>query len=667
MTAERICDVCGTANPPTAEFCRVCDTYFGWDGEHGPPGATGAPASGPAAAGTTTAHAGGPPLGTPGFGAAGAGTGTATGTAPGSDLRPEERAEVPVVSPDHAAVVVGPDAPGSFTLSLKNASPVVDGMVVHAVAPPPWLVVTHDDANLMPGEGRAVTVTLAARPEVLVVAQTLEVPVLVRSSLDPTKAAKVTVHLTVPPYGPPPTMTARPHLLQLTDETAGSFTVTLDNRAANHPRHYPLVVQDAEDVVRADVVPPSVDVPAGEAVDVRVRFTAPAPEAGRDVTRQLTVTGEDPDGPVSATVTVVQRTSPEEEPEPFTVRLDPSHLHVVGTETAAFDVIVDNRAADDGLGVEVAGRDPQRLVAFSFGHSRFVVPGGKAMRVHALVRTSAPAPGTAASRPFSVVVTDGEREVEATGMLDVTAPAAPITTARLLVQPANLTTQGRQGTYAVDVDNRAGASTLQVSLSAADDSGRARLTFSHPQVAVPAGQVGRVQLTVDAPLPAGGTTAQRSVKVVASDGSRSVEAQATLTQTARDWRPVAKRWFVWLGAIAVILGTLVPWLGGRVVDFELLVQRASDGDEVAIGLAAAIGSTVLVAVLALVMLLGLNGSGGRLIRGSAILIALLAVGALVVESTVVGAPVVTTGVPVILTGAVLGFIGGVLARPRASG
>lgn len=683
---ERICDVCGAANPATAEFCRVCDAYIGWDGGQPPSGPASAPGTGPAASATTTAAAptttataaatAAPATSAPtpapttpsaGTGTVGSGApGGASGPAAAAELRPEERAEVPVVSPDQASVVVTRDTAGTFTLSLKNVSPVVDGMVVHALAPPSWLVVTHDDANLMPGEARTVTVTLAARPGEAVVAQDLDLPMLVRSSLDPTKAAPVAVRVTVPPYGPPPTLTTRPHLLQLDDATDGAFTVTIDNRASNHPRHYALAVQDDEDVVRADVVPPAVDVPALGTADVRVRFSAPAPAPGREATRRLTLSGSDDDGPVSTTVTVVLRTAAVEEPEPFTVRLEPSHLHVVGTDTGAFDVIVDNRADDDGLPVEVAGRDPQRLVAFSFGHDRFVVPGGRATRVHALLRTTAPAPGTSASRPFSVVVSDGRREVEATGLVDVSAPADPITTARLQVHPATLSTQARRGVFAVDVDNRAGASPLTVRLSASDELGQARFAFSPGQVTVAPGQVARVQLAVDAPLPDGGTSRSRAVTVVASDAAGSVEGRATLTQSARDWRPVAKRWLVWLGAIAMIAGALLPWLDGQVVDLELVVTEAASGDEVAISIAAAVAATLLVALLALVMLLGLTGTGKQ-IRRSAILAALLGIGALIAQGQfrVDDAFVVTNGVPLILLGAVLGFVGGVFARPRA--
>jgi hypothetical protein len=66
------------------------------------------------------------------------------------------------------------------------------------------------------------------------------------------------------------------------------------------------------------------------------------------------------------------------------------------------------------------------------------------------------------------------------------------------------------------------------------------------------------------------------------------------------------------------------------------------------------------------MLLGLTGTGKQ-IRRSAILAALLGIGALIAQGQfpVDDAFVVTNGVPLILLGAVLGFVGGVLARPRA--
>ncbi len=32
MAADLICDVCGEANPPTAQFCGACNAFLSWDG-----------------------------------------------------------------------------------------------------------------------------------------------------------------------------------------------------------------------------------------------------------------------------------------------------------------------------------------------------------------------------------------------------------------------------------------------------------------------------------------------------------------------------------------------------------------------------------------------------------------------------------------------------------
>src|SRR5699024_4871972 len=103
--------------------------------------------------------------------------------------------------------------------------------------------------------------------------------------------------------------------------------------------------------------------------------------------------------------------------------------------------------------------------------------------VHALLRTVAPPPGTTQTRPFTVVASDGTVEVEAAGVLEVASRAAPITTARIRVEPSTLATQDRRGQYAVHVDNRAGADVLRVRLTGADEFGRARLTFTPTDLA----------------------------------------------------------------------------------------------------------------------------------------------------------------------------------------
>src|SRR5690242_16565811 len=117
--ADRICSVCGASNPPDAAFCRVCDTYFDWDGPGDAPKAT---------HDTATSQGGGTTGGT-------ATTTATTSTGPtaeqptGDETTPrpttEPRAAVPVALLGQTEVVVTPQAPGTVGIVLKNASDIV--------------------------------------------------------------------------------------------------------------------------------------------------------------------------------------------------------------------------------------------------------------------------------------------------------------------------------------------------------------------------------------------------------------------------------------------------------------------------------------------------------------------------------------------------------------
>lgn len=568
----------------------------------------------------------------------------------------------PVVSAEATEVVVAPGEPGRTTVLVRNASDLVDGLVVHPVAPPPWLVVTHEEAHLLPGESRTVVVTLAVRPGSLAVAQRLDLELAVRSSVDASTATPLLVTLTVPPVGPPPTLTVRPGLLELPDADEGGVTLSFDNRAANHPRRYRMVARDPQDVVRARFLPPLVDVPAGKSVDVGVRLAAPAPAPGAEVTREVTLAGEGDDGSVATSLTLVQRTAPPPPHVPVALRLEPSRLRSEHGQAVGFELVVDNRGGHDAAAVSLEGRDPAHQVAVAFAEDRLVVPAGRATRVRGNVRAPAPPPGTTRTHPFVVVAHDETVDVEAAGVLEAAARPAPIGTARLHVEPATLVTHRRHGAFVVHVDNRRGQDPLHVQLSGSDELGTARLTFTPPVAVVAPGQVGAVRLVVDAAPPAAGVSVARRLRVAATDGRETVEAEAVLRQSRPDRRPAVKRWCVWLGAVLAGLGALLPWIG-RAVDPDAIVWVASDaieGDREAIAFTATAGSTVLVLLLALLMLLGLNGARGRGIRFAALLMVLVALAA-----GFLGTP--GGGLVFVLVGAVLGFVGGVLARAGATG
>src|SRR4051794_14606947 len=163
---DRTCVVCGASNPPGTAFCRVCDTYIDWAAPDPASAATdGAPTTSPtAAAGATT----GPTpsaAGNASPSAADDAPATGAGDAPpiaAEDASPRpDRAEAPVASVAEGIVVVAPGMPGTTSVTLRNVSDIVDGIVIHPEVAPPWLVLTHEDAHLLPGESKTVVVTFA--------------------------------------------------------------------------------------------------------------------------------------------------------------------------------------------------------------------------------------------------------------------------------------------------------------------------------------------------------------------------------------------------------------------------------------------------------------------------------------------------------------------------
>ena len=159
------------------------------------------------------------------------------------------RPDAPVVTVATPEVTITSDAPGQVEFTIENASSIVDGYDVEAVDPPLWLALEHPDIHLMPGEGRSFAMSLGMRPGTLVVAQRVMLTFLVVSQDDRERRTEARVLATVPPQGPRPALEARPTLIRLEDSGEGSFSLRLDNRAANYPQTVELSGSDSESVV----------------------------------------------------------------------------------------------------------------------------------------------------------------------------------------------------------------------------------------------------------------------------------------------------------------------------------------------------------------------------------------------------------------------------------
>ena len=590
---------------------------------------------------------------------------------PGPATPPDRHAAVPEVVVETSEVTIGADGTGTLVLEVTNPSDIVDGYDFAIPDAPPWLLATAEDAHLMPGESRTIGVKLSVRSDQIVLAQRVGVRFEVTSQADGARRANAMVDVLVPPSGPLMSLTIQPSIVRLQDVAAGEVVLVLDNQSANHPQTFQLSGSDPEGVVRFGFDRRRVTVRPGGVENVTVGFSAPLPEPGAEVTRQITITGTHPNGEVAATVLVIQRTLPAPVDEPLQVRLSPVQIRSVNGADADFEVQLDNRGGHSPKSVVLSARDAQNRLTFAFAPREVTVASGMTGGANARVRATPPPAGTTEMLPFTVVASNGRVDTEAQGQLEATATPDPMSTALLHVSSPHLKLTGgaERAEFYVVVDNREGHKSVRVSLTGTSEDGDAMVNFDPSDVSVAARSTSRVRVLVRAPRPPAGESVTRELELRASDGRQAVSATTKLIQSTPDLRPVWSRFLVFFGAVFAVIGSLLPWVGTTraLPSLDLLErvigQQVSEVDWNSLVEAAA---RVVVILLAVMMVLGMTGRAGGLTRQSAVLIVLLTAGLLI--GTLVGgvaefrAP--ARGLFVVWFGALLGYIGGVLARPR---
>ncbi|MEJ3404516.1 hypothetical protein WDJ51_07210 [Rathayibacter sp. YIM 133350] len=561
-------------------------------------------------------------------------------------------------------------------IGVHNASAIVDGFALVQTAVPEWLRVDAESAHLMPGQDGILPFSLSIVAGAFVPAQRALMEFAVRSDADESVLVPAPLALVVPPSGPLPVLAARPNLVRLRDETAGSIALRIDNRVANHPRSFVLSGSDPEGAVQVGFAPESITAPAGGAGDAVLHFAVPRVDPGTELTRQLTITATGQEGAVTTLITLIQHASPAPVEVPVQARLAPSQLRVTDADTADFDVVVDNRASQSAANLAVAARDPENALAFAFTPTRITVAPGQVGMVRGRVRAARVPPGQVISHPFTVVLSDGVRDVEAAGVMELAASAAPITTAVLRVTPRALSLAGdRHGEFSIEVDNTRSDHELRVSLTGHDDAGAVGFSFSPPGLAIAPRSIGVSRLSIASPRPPTGQTAIRQLRIEATDGQQSVGESATVSQSASDRRPIARVIFVLLGGALVIIGALLPWVAGLpnfLPSFDWLVALVrmpptgiDINDPFQMLQLGQPPVRLLVIILAVFMLFGLNGKAGGLTRKCAILIVLVSVAYLVVTAIMTTTAGVDVGLIAVWIGAILGYVGGVLSHARS--
>jgi hypothetical protein len=553
---DNICEQCGTRNEPGAQFCVECGAFLPWYDTRETnlqalgidtvidTGSETAPAGSPTDAVPTAPVVEAAPItvtrtvgaaavpGTP-ITSEGAPSDRPAGTPRVSRVTrrsPEAADQVRVViEPATAEVVPGGDEV-SVEVQIYNLSPIVDAYRVTAPDAPAWLTVGAAEVRLLPNSNELATITLRILAGTLVPAGTSRLLVRVQSVAHPEMAVDEHIELTVAAVMTPLVLRVEPSVVRAKDAEPGRFRATIDNSGGNQGRRVTLTGRDTEGVVRFTFTPAVIEVPPGESATADARIEAPAPEPGQQSTRQLTVTAADGESHVESTVTFLQAGSVE---VPMTLLVEPSLLRARDSAAGQLEVTIDNRNGTRTRRVFLNGRDPERLVRFSFFPPSLDVFAGEVGRARLRVEAQPPPAGQEVSRALSIIATSpGAADLQGTATFVQTTSAAPVDTpVALKLDPSVVRVRDTAvGQLEAIVDNRAGTRVRRVFLTGRDPERLVRFTFSPPSLDVLPGEIGRARVRMEAQLPEPGQEATRQVTVVAADGNREIEASGTFGQ-----------------------------------------------------------------------------------------------------------------------------------------
>lgn len=262
--------------------------------------------------------------------------------------------------------------------------------------------------------------------------------------------------------------------------------------------------------------------------------------------------------------------------------------------------------------------------------------------------------------------------------VDITVPAMSGEMS-LSLEPSVLRS-AREGTVTVTLRND-GTAVTHLTLHATDPEGELQFAWSTSEVDVPPRGEAHADLQVSAPRAARSEDRHRTFAVEARGGERPLSATGQLIQPAvlpagrvRAVRTAARLVTTVVGAILMLAGVLRPWNAGGAVGpqrhgLQWNYQRLADlvepgavaaiaGDQVMILLSAG----ALVIVLAVLVVVGLTGSSGRMSRrsGGLAVVLVMVFGVVLMISGGHGGP--AGGVWLVGIGGVLSFVGGALAE-----
>jgi hypothetical protein len=669
MAAEYVCDRCGEVNPIGTVSCVNCHAFLAWDqvesderpeGEQ-PTGQKSREPHGVSEQNVETRVA--PRICVP-------------ATAPDTDRNPASptRHNVPtdsteglfrIIAEQREVAVPATGEPAVLSLRIMNTSAIVDSYDVEAASAPRWLQVESIQIRLLPGSEEAPAIRMRVASPSPVPAQRVQVMLGIRSIRQATAHAVVPVVITVPVLEVPIRLQAEPAVLRVRDRDGATFTVVVDNSSSNRPVQLRFAGWDPELAVGFRFEPPVLEVGPAASASVVVTVTAARPGPRQQISRALTVSALDGSRRVDTVITFVQAASA----SPMStlgVRIEPSIVRLQDADGTTLQVILDNRRGHSGIRLFLDGSDPERATRATFSPAIVDLGPGQVRAVSLRLDSWRPPPGQEWTRQFTVTASDGYSSAEALGSLLQSSSRAAIETLAVRLDPSVLRLSGRRGGLRALIDNRNGTQPIRVTMRGDDPENIVRFTFAPGILDIPPGQVASSSVTLTTSWAPAGDEVTRPFVILASDGRFEVQADGSIIQSSAERRPLARLLLTLFGALAMILGALLPWWAvsdQRGVDLNVDSFAQVFGFSVDLqGAVSSISVGLVIMAVAILMIFGLTGRSGRLSRVAALLAAMLLIGTFVTVAVAGGDIMPARGAILVLAGCVAGYIGGLLVR-----
>jgi hypothetical protein len=669
MAAEYVCDRCGEVNPIGTVSCVNCHAFLAWDQMEGderregeqPTGQKSREPRGVSEQNLETRVA--PRIRVP-------------VTAPETDRNPASptRHSVPtdsteglfrITAEQREVVVPATGEPAVWSLRIMNTSAIVDGYAVEAASAPRWLQVESIQIRLLPDREKALAIRMRVAPPSPVPAQRVQIMLGIRSMSQAPAHAIVPVVITVPVLDVPIRLHAEPTVLRVRDRDGATCTVVVDNSSSNHPVQLRFAGSDPELAVGFRFEPPVLEVGPAASASVVVTVTAARPGPGQQISRALTVSAHDGSRRVDTVITFVQAASA----SPMStlgVRIEPSIVRVQDADGTTLQVILDNRRGHSGIRLFLDGSDPERATRATFSPAVVDLGPGQVRAVSLRLDSWRPPPGQEWTRQFTVTASDGYSSAEALGSLVQSSSRAAIETLAVRLDPSVLRLSGRRGGLRALIDNRNGTQPIRVTMRGDDPENIVRFTFAPGILDIPPGQVASSSVTLTTSWAPAGEEVTRPFVILGSDGRFEVEADGSIIQSSAERRPLARLLLTLFGALAMILGALLPWWAvsdQRGVDLNVDSFAQVFGFNIDLrGAESSISVGLVIMALAILMIFGLTGRSGRLSGIAALLGAMLIIGTFVAVAVASGDIMPARGAILALAGCIAGCTGGLLVE-----